>query len=77
MLPFPFRRSSKNPCTDILIALVPFFWQYSHVFFSFVAGLLLAPLIGIEGDEPLFAQAMYPPRVELYTLEYPSPSKSP
>jgi 4-amino-4-deoxy-L-arabinose transferase-like glycosyltransferase len=37
--------------------------------FFLCAGLLLAPLIGIEGDEPLFVQAMYAPRVELYTVE--------
>jgi 4-amino-4-deoxy-L-arabinose transferase-like glycosyltransferase len=47
----------------------PIFLVLLSCSFFLFAGLLLAPLIGIEGDEPLFVQAMYPPRVELYTVE--------
>ena len=36
--------------------------------FFFIAGLIFLPLLGIEDDESLFAQAIYPPRGELYSL---------
>jgi 4-amino-4-deoxy-L-arabinose transferase-like glycosyltransferase len=36
--------------------------------FFFLAGLIFVPLLGIEDDESLFAQAIYPPRGELYSL---------
>lgn len=37
--------------------------------FFFFAGLAFIPHIGIEGDEPLFATAIYPPRSELYSIQ--------
>lgn len=36
--------------------------------FFFLAGLALTPLVGIEGDETLFAVGIYPPRGELFAI---------
>jgi 4-amino-4-deoxy-L-arabinose transferase-like glycosyltransferase len=36
--------------------------------FFFLAGLAIAPLLGIEADETLFVQAIYSPRAELYAV---------
>ena len=36
--------------------------------FFFLAGLAFIPLLGIEADEALFAQALYQPRTEAYSI---------
>ncbi len=36
--------------------------------FFFLAGLAIAPLLGIEADETLFVQGIYSPRAELYSI---------
>ena len=42
--------------------------------FFFLAGLAMAPLLGIEADETLFIQGIYSPRAELYALHIGSAS---
>ena len=37
--------------------------------FFFAAGHSFVPILGIEGDEALFANALYPPRAELYSID--------
>lgn len=36
--------------------------------FFFLAGLAIAPRLGIEADETLFVQGIYPPRADLYAV---------
>jgi hypothetical protein len=36
--------------------------------FFFSAGFAIAPLLGIEADETLFVQAIFPPRADLYSV---------